>query len=378
VAEKADKDAEALRKVDTAEAWDEFCALLQKAGSVVLREDMARSTFDRAEGLRYLTRLLRAGLFSFVEHPGVRHPVFRPMPDLVKMGLDNPDNYYVSASVNARHRYRIRGRRGSIHYLSFAAQSQNFAARDRISGGAGHLNDAELELGPDGSFEIIASQDEQPGNWLKMSPDTSQILVRQTFLDRSRETPVEVEIECLDSEGPPPPLDPARVPAQLGGAAMYALGAATWFADWVASFRKQAPPNELFLPEAESHRVMGGDPNIRILLGTWELAPDEALVIEVTPPRCDYWNFQLGNIWAESLDYRWRRTSLNSHTAKARPDGSIRLVVSGEDPGDENWIDTAGHDHGTMCLRWVRAEALPIPRCRVVKRSELGSGGGAG
>lgn len=215
-----------VEKVTSGAAWNEFCDLLKKAGDVVLREDIATSAFDRAEGLRYLTRLLRAGFTSFAESSGPRHPAFRPMAELVKMGLDNPDNYYVSASVNPSYTYRIRGRRGTIHYLSFAAQSQNFAAKDRIAGGAGHLNDSELAVAADGSFEIFASREEQTGNWLRMTEQTSQILVRQTFLDRRHERPADLEIECLESEGPLPPLDPARVPGQLLGSAMYAIGAA--------------------------------------------------------------------------------------------------------------------------------------------------------
>jgi hypothetical protein len=360
-----------LEKVRTAEAWTEFCELLKKAGDVVLREELATSTFDRAEGLRYLSRLLRAGFVSFAEATGPRYPVFRALPDMVKMGLDNPDNWYLSASVDPRYDYRIHGRRGTIHYLSFAAQSQNFAARDRIAGGAGHLEDSELALAPDGSFEIVASRKQQPGNWLRMDESTSQILVRQTFLDRASERPVEVAIECVDSEGPPPPLDPKRVPGQLLGSAMYAIGCAQWFADWVLDFRNHAPVNQFHLPDEEQHRLVGGDPNIRIWLGFWELAPDEALVIEAMPPRCDYWNFQLGNVWAESLDYRFRRVHLNSHSAATREDGSFELVVAHQDPGHPNWLDTAGHDHGTMCVRWVRAESHPQPVCRVVKVASL-------
>jgi len=360
-----------IEKVRSGEAWAEFCRLLEKAGEVVTRADLARSDLDRAEGLRYLTRLLRAGLMSFAEHTGPKHPVFRPMPDLVKMGLDNPDNYYVSASVNGRHTYRIRGNRGSIHYLSFAAQNQNFAARDRITGGAGHLEDSELQLDADGRFEIIASQREQPGNWLRMNPDTAQILVRQTFLDRRRETPVSIEIECLDGDAPPPRLDPARVPGQLMGSAMYAIGCAQWFADWVAGMRDKAPINAFHLPELENHRLVGGDPNIRIWLGRWELGPDQALVIEATPPKCDYWNFQLGNIWAESLDYRFERVHINSGQAKLEEDGSFRLVVAREPIGHPNALSTAGHEHGTMCVRWVRATSHPEPRCRVVPRSSV-------
>jgi hypothetical protein len=362
---------EAITKVVNAEAWNEFCDLLKKAGEVILREDLDTTPFDRAEGLRYLSRLLRAGFVSFAENTGPRHPYFRAMPDLVKMGLDNPDNYYLSAGIDPRLDYRIRGKRGSIHYMSFAAQNQNFAARDKITGGAGHLNDAEIDIAPDGSFEIVASQKEQGGNWLRMTSDTKQILLRQTFLHRDHETPVEVEIECLQSEGPPPPLDPARVQAGLMGSALYAIGCAQWFADWVREFLDKAPVNAFHLPDLETHRVVGGDPNIRIWLGRWELAPDEALVIEMTPPECDYWNFQLGNIWAESLDYRFRRVHVNSGSAELRDDGSVRLVVSHEVSNDPNRIDTAGHDHGTMCVRWVRASSHPEPKTRVVKAAEL-------
>ena len=93
-----------VQKVITAEAWTEFCERLKMAGDVILRDELNTSAFDRAEGLRYLTRLLRAGFMSFAESTGPKHPVFRAMPDLVKMGLDNPDNFYVSASVSGRYR----------------------------------------------------------------------------------------------------------------------------------------------------------------------------------------------------------------------------------------------------------------------------------
>ncbi len=360
-----------VAKIDNAEAWNDFCDLLKKGGDVILRNDLELSTFDRAEGMRYLGRLLRAGLFSFSERTGPEYPKFRPMPELVKMGLDNPDNYYVSTGVNPRYRYRIRGNRRSIHYMSFAATNQNFAAKDKITGGAGHLNDAEIETDADGNFEIIASQTEEPGNWLRMAGDTKQILLRQTFLHKDREAPVDIEVECIDHAGAPPPLDPTHVASSLMGSAMYAIGCAQWFADWVRDFESKASVNTFHLPTEEEHRFVGGDPNVRIWLGRWKLEPDEALVIEMTPPNCHYWNFQLANIWAESLDYDFRQVHINSGGAALRADGSVQLVVANEDPGTENWMDTAGHHHGTMCVRWVRADSHPEPRCRVVKLADL-------
>ena len=115
----------------------------------------------------------------------------------------------------------------------------------------------------------------------------------------------------------------------------------------------------------------GGDPNICYYHSYWQLGPEQALLIEVTPPACESWNFQLDNHWMESLDYRHHRIHVNKHTARYRDDGSVRIVVAHRDPGADNWIETAGHCQGTMCFRWIRADAHPQPQTRVVKLSEL-------
>ena len=353
---------------DARASWREFCRLLEQGGDLLLRDDLGLTDLDRAEGLRYLGRLLQNGLASYLENPGPRHPRFTSLPPHCGFGLDNPDNVYSSAGIDPNLDYRISGTRGTIAYLSFAAQNQNYAARDRITGGAGHLNDDDLVLDDDGRFEIVASQREQPGNWLQLAPDSSMILARQTFADRAVERAADVTIECVGVDEPPPGVLPSAVPHQLFGAAMYAIGAASWFADWVAPWREE--PNRLHFPDPEHHRLVGGDPNIVFQLGAWELAPDEALVIDVTPPVCAYWNFQLGNIWPECLDKR-RRIAVNHITAAYEDDGSVRIVVAHRDPGHPNWIDTTGHSHGIMGLRWVRAETHPAATAKVVSRAEV-------
>lgn len=115
----------------------------------------------------------------------------------------------------------------------------------------------------------------------------------------------------------------------------------------------------------------GGDPNICYYHSYWQLGSEEALVIEVTPPDCQSWNFQLDNHWMESLDYRYFRVTINKHTARYEPDGSLRIVVAHADPGHPNWIETAEHQQGTMCFRWIRADRHPQPQCKLVKLSEL-------
>jgi hypothetical protein len=118
----------------------------------------------------------------------------------------------------------------------------------------------------------------------------------------------------------------------------------------------------------------GGDPAIFYYHSHWKLAPDETLVIDVKPPACDSWNFQLDNYWMESLDYRYFHVCINKTAAVINKDGSVTVVVSHSDPGVPNWIETAGHNEGTMCWRWYRLNAgeQPVtPSCRVIKLTEL-------
>lgn len=350
-------------------SWSDFCDALKSAGEVVLREGSPHDAFDRAEGFRYLSRLTRSALESFIEFADPAWPVLRrPAHETVKLGADNPDNHYESAAIRGDHDYRIHGHRGTIHYLGIGTYAGGYGASGR-RGQDGYVEAAELEIAPDGGFELIVSAREQPGNWLPMKPDSSLLIVRQTYRDRARERIADLRIERIGAEGAPPPLSPEHVDRGLAAAASYVAGTAALFADWAEGFAKR--PNELPRFDASVAAAAHGDPNIVYYHGYWELGPGEALVVEVEPPQCEYWNFQLNNHWMESLDYRHHRVALNHHEARRRPDGSVRLVVAGRDPGVDNWLDTAGHDRGTMCLRWVGAREHPDPRVRVVSFEEL-------
>ena len=68
----------------------------------------------------------------------------------------------------------------------------------------------------------------------------------------------------------------------------------------------------------QGQQARGGAKDIYYAHAYWQIAEDEAWVIEVTPPDCYYWNFQLDNWWMESLDYRFQQISVNKHSAKLR------------------------------------------------------------
>ena len=350
--------------------WEEFCDTLKRAGQQILRPEAPADALDRAEGFRYLSRLLRIGLEMHLEFADPDFPgFFLPSHETGKIGADNPDNYYLFARINGRNEYVIRGKRGSVSYLSIGTQKGGYETNGRMEP-TGAIDSAQLACEPDGSFEIHLSQERKPGNWLRIEPESNAVIVRQTFMDRGKEQPATMRISRAGSGAQPQPLSAQRLHAGLGNASRFVEGTARLFADWAQSYLKH--PNQLPPADQALCQRVGGDPNIFYYHSYWELKADEALVVHVARvPECRFWNLQISNWWMESLDYRYHRISLNKHTAKHDADGGVTIVVAHQDPGHPNWLETAGHDRGTNCFRWVGATEHVHPTARVVKFSEL-------
>ena len=368
------QDDVAAQRVVSGESWNEFCDSLKAAGAALSFPGSPRDPFNQAEGYRYLSRLARASLMAFIEHADPKAPVLhRVVNETTKLGADNPDNFYQTAALDGNYDYKITGRRNTIAYLSFGTQTGNYG-----QGGAlpptGYIESDTIEVDENGCFELVLSCSPQSRNWLPMRPETGTLVVRQTFLDRNAETPAELTIErinCPEDGRRASHLTARALDEGLRNAGALVAGAPLLFAKWARDFKQHS--NELPLFDPQVSLAAGGDPNITYYHSHWAIAQDEALVIEVTPPECEYWNFQLNNYWMESLDYRHFRIHTNKHLAHYEEDGSVRLIVAHENPGQPNWIETAGHTSGTMCFRWVRAKEHPQPRTRLVKLSSLPS-----
>jgi hypothetical protein len=124
------------------------------------------------------------------------------------------------------------------------------------------------------------------------------------------------------------------------------------------------PRNALNQPNSAGH--WGGQATNVYAGGTYDLADDEALLVEVripVPPA--YMGFHLANFWGESLDFANHQSSLNGFQAERDADGAWRYVVAHRDPGIPNWIDTTGLARGFLSLRWAYStppDAMPATR----------------
>jgi len=367
---KSEEDIYAQRVV-SGKSWEDFCDTLKAAGNTLIYGASPKDAFNQAEGMRYLSRLTRAALDAFVEYNDPEFPVLnRMVHETVKLGADNPDNYYQNAQISGQYEYKITGKRNNVFYLGFFTQNGSYGTTGGLAP-CGRLEGDGMEIGLDGSFEIILSKEPKGANWLKIEDSTTLLMVRQTFMDRSVETPATMEIQCIGGPKVPYPFTPKLLDEGLNTAGLFVTGATALFARWTDGFQKHVNQLPRFDPEVSN--AAGGDENIAYYHSYWKLADDEALVIEVHPPDCRHWNFQLNNYWMESLDYRYFNIHINKHSAVYNKDGSIKVIVAHDDPGAPNWINTCHHKEGTMLWRWWYAEDHPEPRCSVVKLQAIRS-----
>jgi hypothetical protein len=363
-------DDVAEQRLVSGQSWDEFCDTLKAAGAALSFPGAPRDAFSQAEGYRYLTRLTRAGLEAFIEFADPNAPVLhRVAHETVKLGSDNPDNYYQTARIDGALDYEITGQRNSVYYLTFGTQIGHYGQGGSMPP-TGWLDASDMQVNDDGAFKIILSSQPQEGNWLPMTDESGTLIIRQTHLDRAHEQPAHLEIKRIGATVNPGHVTPALIDEGLKSASTLVAGASILFAKWARDFQKHS--NQLPMFDQEVSNNAGGDPNITYYHSHWALGPDEALVIDAMPPECDHWNFQLNNYWMESLDYRYYTIHTNKHLATYRDDGSLRIIVAHQDPGLPNWINTVGHDQGTMSFRWIFAETKPQPQTRVVKFSDIG------
>jgi hypothetical protein len=356
-------------------AWIDFCDELKGAVDHVVDPDREVSDDERAEGVRHALRMLSMQLDQVFENEDPLHPELGwAYP--AKMGQDNPDALYQTAPMDLRHSYRLSGNVGSVRSLGFAVMTWTFGRapiRQLVE-----LDGKELPVDERGDFEIVLSSlpeppEAAPGTWFQLEPLSTRLLVRQFFADWNTEVPADLSIECLDADGPPARLSPESVADKLARtAAMTALMASYWTGFGEGHLRRREI-NEFptGMAGGESSQLGGTD---RQAYGQcmWRVGPGEALLYEVTPPRCHYWEVQLGDRWYQSLDYVNRPTTINDAQAFIDDDGVFRLVIGPEDPGVANWLDTAGLADGYLTYRYNLTDSAPVPTLTLVSADELG------
>jgi hypothetical protein len=370
----------ARERLETGQAWDDFCDTLKQAGRIIdrfPREEIEQ--LDRAEWYRFLSRLTRNGLERFLENREPDRPRLRDVPWRQAINFQSPDQDHLLAEfVDGSHDYVIRGNRGGLPYFVIASWrapvpvhpgEQDWAAKG-IAGlqefnpalyqTTAFINSDTVHFDADGNFTIFVGQNRNPDypDFLPITPDCVGLLVRTLHHDRANTKPPVFTIERVDNPEPRPLLaEEAADGLATAGQVVLAFGelVRSWWQDNLAK-----RPNRIRFDEAV-YLSNGGVPDRHHGFGTWEVAADEALVIDFMPTECHYWIFQLCSIWQENLDnYEDGDGYVTKYHCTYRDDSSVRVIVSQQEPGIAgNHISPFGHLHGCMSLRLIGVTGDP-------------------
>jgi hypothetical protein len=351
----------------TLEAWRFVQKMLGDITSIVMAD--ARDERELLDGLRVVSRVTAlCSELSVEADPEL--PWFFDMCSPTRMvGGPNPDGRYLLAMIRGDRRYRITGTRGTSAYLGLQVLAGAGMTPRRM---AAYLSDTDLEL-EGGAFTILVSAHEPSAielagaQWLQIPADVASIVVREYVGDPADEVPATLHIETLDAGPPQPPTD-SEVAEQFTAMAWTLMKLTTLHRTIKPEMLTQ--PNVLLTAEAADLGAADTTPDNLYMIGTFGLADEETLLLEIEPPETRYWNVTLENIWHECIEPRRRHSSVTNKGVTADADGKVRIAIGAKDFGHGHWLDTGGHHRGFVVLRWLDNPAAPNVAMSVM---ELGS-----
>ncbi len=360
---------------DLSAAWGDFIRAQDEALQLMQASEFFGDDQERAEAYRGVLYALVGAIKTGGLMDRDRPRFMRAVDWTSKSGLDNPDNKYYLALIRDDAEYRVTGTRGTTKSLVFQLLVGQPGVRG--AGTSTHvsmLDARDMAIDQNGRFEIYIGRNDpgQGRNWLRVGDGAETLIVRFSHGDWDREQAGRLRIERIGSEGEAAPaLDSRQMAFRLRDAATTLFDrTATWL-DFAGKAWRFMPRNEV----SQARETRGGLVGQYSAFGSFELGPDEALIVTTHPSNADYQGIELGNLWFVSFDYETHTSSLTTDQAYLSSDGRYHFVVSARDPGIQNWLDTERHRRGLIMLRWQGLDAAlndtQQPSARIVKLDQL-------
>ena len=355
--------ADAARPADVNSHFQELESAIARATTDAQRLPFANTPLEHANAASYIRQLAQLNLGVQLLAVDPDHPVlFRDPDPLAVLGKDpprrsgiyDPDNISYIAIVDGTKHYRISGKRGNSVDLSVQAIS-GFPGAGTTGSPTATLLRNQIAVGADGTYTIDVAPTSQPGNWLATVPQTSLISVREAFGDWSKAVPEQLSIGVVGQRGKPSTTltNQQMITAIDATTSAVAQQGPYWAGLW-RSLLSSFPENQVRTPMP----TQGGLAGQLSSLSAFNLPVDQALVVSVGKSDALYQGFEAADAFGQSLPSATHQSSLNAAQAALGSDGRLHFVVSATDPGVPNWIDTQGHTHGLLFLRW---QELPAP-----------------
>ncbi|MDH4282809.1 MAG: DUF1214 domain-containing protein [Myxococcales bacterium] len=390
-------------------AWNRFADELKRIGDKLVGPTGARSPRERAEGYRYLARLIAAAQELCLEEDRARPSMVRMFTPTRKFVAEGTDTLYHEAKLDPALSYELTVRRGDDLFFSVVVYADDEDG-DKFS--VDDLNDEALVFDDvDGQsvarIHIGAERPERAKNWLKLDGQRPFILTRQYFpefvtsVDGGKYRQALMSIERTDGGSAPEAYEERdfsegvdrmvefidqTLDSALGISAFVGLNLVEYARTDTSPTRIGADGALVFDPESHEDyspeelaemvdpRVVANNlpgPGIDYVGAMFKLADDEAIVIEGKNVPCRYWSAQILTKFLESGDYRYHRVAINNRQVEADEDGTFRIYASRTNPGVRNWMSTQGYARGQIVLRTLLAEEDMNAELSVVKLADI-------
>lgn len=359
-----------------ASAWADYQRDLETIREGIFAMDLAADPAAQA-GAQYLFLQAQAAAFNLVIAPRSTHPAFYLHtfyePNVYNWLLSNPDFLMRVAFVDGARSFVVRGRRSNSRFLEIQT-IRGFWGDPRMTQLANYDLD-DFVAAADGRFEIGVGPEPLPGipNWIATDPSSANntLLVRECFYDWQRESVSVLTIEPLDRASPLP-LDEAELIRRLDAARrMMRFALDTYCGPFTSHVLGKGGINHFFVEDTSADDDGRSNPSALYLPAVYDIADDEALIIELTIGDARYWSVQLGDVWLQATDWVYRQSSLNGHYARPDADGKTRVVLAARDPGVANWLDVGPHLKGVAVVRAYFVEDFAPPLTVRVPLREL-------
>ncbi|MEI4509434.1 DUF1214 domain-containing protein [Sphingopyxis sp. CCNWLW253] len=356
------------------ERWSNYADLLKGCEEMVERLGPRRDEALEARLFQQFAMNLSQGYFLLFQSTP-EHPEFAPFENSVFRAQPNPDAVYYYAPIDSGGTYRVTGERGNAPVAGIAIGNRIIGMDPLPGKGLGNVDIDDLTLDADGCFDLIfsaARPDEYSGDWIALPTDADFLLLRQFSYDWGKERDVRIAIERLDAPAVRPPDTASEIDARLrhlfGGYVRNLTGIC------LEAVHRCAEGGHINSFNLTSFEELGNGQSWP--QAYWEtvydIDADEALLIETAlPQNRPYWNIQvIDALWNQS-EYVYRQSSLNGLQAKIDEDGRFRAILSHQDPGIANWLDTGGDLYGMLIGRWYRCSDHPLPTVRKIKFADI-------
>lgn len=324
------------------------------------------------EALRHLMRNISFGHAAHME-ADYGNPTLTKMggTNRIQFQLQSTDCNYHSAVLHGAYTYRLSGYRGScaVFQLStYNSHSCDFAGGWKMIANANNVDTPQLAPGRHIDVVLSHKRPADPGDalWLELPEGRCELHIRQYYADWFTEHPADLMLTCENQTFPPPLLTQETSETRF----KRLTDLLRVHADFCVAGVKAhlASPDDRIAKFVVPGAFAGTD----YFSGQFRCHEDEAVVIEIDKPDCEYWNVELAQLQWEPGDYWARLVSYNLKQVHYEADGSVRFIAAWRDPGLPNWFDCSGRVLHLIGFRFFEARREHgEPRVRTVKLAEL-------